>query len=124
MNTKERMIDFMCKKNTSEKSYDKVPNFSDVVLSQVPLKDVLEFHNELIDDKFSEIMLNDDLRRCVEYFFACDLNIAETSRKSYLHRNTLLYRIDKIQSATGFDIKHFDDAVAFKLLMMVYKMTK
>ncbi len=95
-----------------------------ILVDYVPMKDLLMYSNNLIDDKFRSIMENDDLARCVEYFFDCDLNIAETSRKSFLHRNTLLYRLDRIQSLTGLNIRHFDDAVTFKILMLVYNLTK
>ncbi len=121
-----------CKENVAKffKSKNKVFNGLDknvlmnVLFDYVPMKDLLMYSNNLIDDKFRSIMENEDLRRCVEYFFDCDLNIAETSRKSFLHRNTLLYRLDRIQSLTGLNIRHFDDAVTFKILMLLYNLTK
>lgn len=55
----------------------------------------------------------------VNAFFENDLNISETARKMYLHRNTLGYRLDKIQKTTGLDVKKFDDALTFKIAIMV-----
>lgn len=95
-----------------------------ILVDYVPMKDMLAFSNDLIDDKFWGIMENEDMTRCVEYFFECDLNVAETSRKSFLHRNTLLYRLDRIQSLTGLNLRNFNDAVTFKLLMLIYNLTK
>lgn len=95
-----------------------------ILMDYVPMKDMLAFSNDLIDDKFRGIMENEDMTRCVEYFFECDLNVAETSRKSFLHRNTLLYRLDRIQSLTGLNLRNFNDAVTFKLLMLIYNLTK
>ena len=95
-----------------------------ILVDYVPMKDMLAFSNDLIDDKFRRTMENEDMTRCVEYFFECDLNVAETSRKSFLHRNTLLYRLDRIQSLTGLNLRNFNDAVTFKLLMLIYNLTK
>lgn len=55
----------------------------------------------------------------VNSFFENDLNISETARKMYLHRNTLGYRLDKIQKTTGLDVKKFEDALTFKIAIMV-----
>lgn len=55
----------------------------------------------------------------VNAFFENDLNISETARKMYLHRNTLGYRLDKIQKTTGLDVKKFEDALTFKIALMV-----
>lgn len=55
----------------------------------------------------------------VNAFFENDLNISETARQMYLHRNTLGYRLDKIQKTTGLDVKKFDDALTFKIALMV-----
>lgn len=55
----------------------------------------------------------------VNAFFENDLNVSETARKMYLHRNTLGYRLDKIQKTTGLDVKKFEDALTFKIALMV-----
>ncbi|MCX7746181.1 MAG: helix-turn-helix domain-containing protein [Clostridia bacterium] len=57
----------------------------------------------------------------VQSFFENNLNVSETSRKLYIHRNTLVYRLEKIQKLTGLDLKTFDDAIVFKVAMLVKK---
>ena len=54
-------------------------------------------------------------------FFENSLNVSETSRKLFVHRNTLVYRLDKVQRQTGLDLRHFDDAVTFKILYELKK---
>ncbi|MDD7401663.1 MAG: helix-turn-helix domain-containing protein [Eubacteriales bacterium] len=57
----------------------------------------------------------------IEKFFENNLNGSETSRQLFVHRNTLVYRLDKVQKITGLDLRTFEDAVLFKLASMVYK---
>ena len=57
----------------------------------------------------------------VQKFFENNLNVSETSRKLFIHRNTLVYRLDKIYKLTGLDLRVFDDAITFKIAMMVKK---
>ena len=52
-------------------------------------------------------------------FFDNNLNISETARRLYVHRNTLVYRLEKIQKKTGLDVRVFEDALTFKIAMMV-----
>lgn len=49
------------------------------------------------------------------------MNVSETSRQLYIHRNTLVYRLDKLQKNTGLDIRTFEDAITFKIALMVAK---
>lgn len=55
----------------------------------------------------------------IQKFFENDLNVSETSRQLYVHRNTLVYRLDKVQKITGLDLRIFDHAIVFKIAMMV-----
>ncbi len=57
----------------------------------------------------------------VAKFFENNLNVSETSRQLYIHRNTLVYRLDKLQKMTGLDLRNFDDALIFKIMLMVSK---
>ena len=57
----------------------------------------------------------------VQSFFENNLNVSETSRKLYVHRNTLVYRLEKIRKLTGLDLREFDHAVTFKVALMVKK---
>lgn len=71
------------------------------------------------------VMKDNELVECINAFFKNNLNISETSRNAFLHRNTLLYRIDKIYKITGLNIRNFEDAMSFRLLTIVYnKMTE
>ncbi len=57
----------------------------------------------------------------IQKFFENNLNVSETSRQLYVHRNTLVYRLDKIQKITGLDLRNFDDAIIFKVALLVKK---
>lgn len=57
----------------------------------------------------------------IQKFFENNLNVSETSRQLYVHRNTLVYRLDKIEKITGLDLRKFDDAIIFKVAMLVKK---
>lgn len=67
---------------------------------------------------------DDETLATVNLFFENSLNISETARKLYVHRNTLVYRLEKIQKTTGLDVRVFDDALTFKIAMMVTKHMK
>jgi carbohydrate diacid regulator len=57
----------------------------------------------------------------IQKFFENNLNVSETSRKLFVHRNTLVYRLEKIKKITGLDLREFDDAIIFKVALMVNK---
>jgi len=63
--------------------------------------------------------LDEEIVTTIYEFFKNDLNVSETARKLYIHRNTLVYRLDKVQKTIGLDLRNFDDAVVFKVAMMV-----
>ena len=73
------------------------------------------FKKESIDVLDSETIYS------IQKFFENNLNVSETSRKLFVHRNTLVYRLDKIKKLTGLDLREFDDAIIFKVAMMVNK---
>lgn len=73
------------------------------------------FKKGSIDDLDQEIIFT------IQKFFENNLNVSETSRQLYVHRNTLVYRLDKIQKITGLDLRIFDQAIIFKVAMMVNK---
>ncbi len=60
----------------------------------------------------------------INKFFENSLNVSETSRQLYIHRNTLVYRLDKIQKSTGLDLRVFEDAITFKIALMVVEYMK
>ena len=55
----------------------------------------------------------------IQSFFENNLNVSETSRKMFVHRNTLVYRLDKIKKITGLDLREFENAITFKVALMV-----
>jgi carbohydrate diacid regulator len=75
-----------------------------------------------IDEIFGDISLIDfdeETLTTINKFFENNLNVSETSRQLFVHRNTLVYRIEKIQKSTGLDLRNFDDALTFKIALMV-----
>ncbi len=65
--------------------------------------------------------LDQDTLFTINRFFENNLNVSETARKLFVHRNTLVYRLDKIKKITGLDLREFDDAITFKVALMVKK---
>ena len=63
---------------------------------------------------------DEEIVTTVNKFFENNLNVSETSRQLFVHRNTLVYRVEKLQKITGLDVRTFDDALTFKIAMMVY----
>ena len=63
--------------------------------------------------------LDEETLTTINKFFENNLNVSETSRQLFVHRNTLVYRIEKLQRSTGLDIRVFDDALTFKIALMV-----
>ena len=71
-----------------------------------------------------EIFDDEEMVNTAEEFLENSLNVSETLRKLYLHRNTLTYRLDKIEKATGLDIRKFSDAVTFRLITVLSKLVR
>ena len=65
--------------------------------------------------------LDQEILNTILAFFDNNLNVSETSRKLFIHRNTLVYRLDKIKKLTGLDLREFDNAITFKVALMVDK---
>ena len=65
--------------------------------------------------------IDEETLNTVNTFFENSLNISETSRQLFIHRNTLIYRLNKLQRLTGLDVRNLDDAITFKLSVMVNK---
>ena len=80
---------------------------------------IKEIFAERSPDEFDEETLV-----TINKFFENSLNVSETSRQLYIHRNTLVYRLDKLQKSTGLDLRTFEDAITFKIALMVVKYMK
>ena len=88
------------------------------LIYQLPMPLCEMFMKEVFGGKLPE-SLDEETLNTINKFFDNNLNISETSRQLFLHRNTLVYRLEKIQKSTGLDIRVFDDALTFKIALMV-----
>ncbi len=70
----------------------------------------------LIPDVFQE-----EMTTTIQKFFENNLNISETARQLYVHRNTLVYRLERLQKIIGLDIRRFDDAMTFKIANFTFQ---
>lgn len=90
---------------------------------QLPLPLCERYLNEVFI-KGSFASLEEETLETVKCFFSNDLNVSETARQLFIHRNTLMYRLEKIKRLTGLDIRIFDQAIIFKLAMVIYRHVK
>lgn len=88
------------------------------LIHQLPVSLCEMFLNEVFKGNAME-QFDEETLMTVNTFFEYNLNISETARQMYLHRNTLGYRLDKITRTTGLDVRKFDDALTFKIALMV-----
>lgn len=93
------------------------------LIYQLPIPLCQMFIREIFDGKSLEDF-DDETLSTINKFFENNLNVSETSRQLYIHRNTLVYRLDKLQKSTGLDLRVFDDAITFKIALMVVKYMK
>ncbi len=93
------------------------------LIYQLPLPLCRMFIREIFDGK-SPDEFDDEILTTINKFFENTLNVSETSRQLYIHRNTLVYRLDKLQKSTGLDLRVFEDAITFKIALMVVKYMK
>lgn len=89
-------------------------------LADVP-RDMGQRYNSLLFNRKTARLFNDEMIHTIEKFFENSLNLSETARQLYIHRNTLIYRLDKVQRIIGLDLRAFDDAVTFKMMMLLGK---
>ena len=90
------------------------------LIYQLPIK-LCELFLKEVFKKGDISTLDDETILTINKFFENDLNVSETSRQLFVHRNTLVYRLEKIYKLTGLDLRKFDQAIVFKVAMMVYK---
>lgn len=90
------------------------------LIYQLPMSLCRMFIKEIFDGK-SPDDLDEETLITINKFFENNLNVSETSRQLYIHRNTLVYRLDKLQKSTGLDLRVFEDAITFKIALMVIK---
>ena len=88
------------------------------LIYQLPIPLCEMFMNEVFGGELPE-SLDDETLMTINKFFENSLNVSETSRQLYIHRNTLVYRLEKIQKSTGLDVRVFEDALTFRIALMV-----
>ena len=88
------------------------------LIYQLPTQVCDMFVNEIFGEESLD-SIDDETLNIIRTFFENNLNLSETSRQLYVHRNTLVYRFEKLQKRFGLDVRTFEDALAFKLAMMV-----
>ncbi len=93
------------------------------LIYQLPLPLCRMFIREVFESK-SPDDFDEETLATINKFFENSLNVSETSRQLYIHRNTLVYRLDKLQKSTGLDLRVFEDAITFKIALMVVKYMK
>ena len=93
------------------------------LIYQLPIPLCKMFIKEIFDGR-SPDDFDEEILTTINKFFENSLNVSETSRQLYIHRNTLVYRLDKLQKSTGLDLRVFEDAITFKIALMVVKYMK
>ena len=93
------------------------------LIYQLPIPLCKMFIREIFGGK-SPDDFDEETLTTIYKFFENSLNVSETSRQLFIHRNTLVYRLDKLQKSTGLDLRVFEDAITFKIALMVVKYMK
>lgn len=89
------------------------------LIYQLPMSLCQMYIKEVFDGRIPEILEDEEVMSTINKFFENNLNISETARQLYLHRNTLVYRLERIEKAIGLDIRTFEDAMTFRIAVMV-----
>lgn len=89
------------------------------LIYQLPMSLCEMYIKEVFGDKIPDILEDEEAMSTIGKFFENNLNISETARQLYVHRNTLVYRLERIEKAIGLDIRTFDDAMTFRIAVMV-----
>ncbi|MBP3638211.1 MAG: helix-turn-helix domain-containing protein [Clostridia bacterium] len=103
---------------------DSIYVFSRLILERFLMElpqDISAYYHSLLFNRKTARLFNEEMLYTIDMFFKKDLNLSDTARQLYIHRNTLVYRLDKVQRQTGLDLRSFEDAVTFKILMELKK---
>ena len=93
------------------------------LIYQLPVNLCRMFLHEIFGD-YDPGQIDQETLATIQTFFDNNLNVSETSRQLFIHRNTLVYRMEKLQKATGLDIRTFEDAMTFRIALMVSEYMK
>ncbi len=88
---------------------------------KIKLKEYKKFFK---NKELTKILTNDSINETFNAFIGGGLNLTEASRNSYVHRNTLIYRINKVNDIIGLDFRKFEDCVIYMNMCQIYKMVK
>lgn len=89
------------------------------LIYQLPMSLCNMFIKEVFGDKIPDVLEDEEAMSTINKFYENNLNISETARQLYVHRNTLVYRLERIEKEIGLDIRKFDDAMTFRIAVMV-----
>lgn len=110
----QKALEFASGRRFGVLSYTEMP--LELIISQIPAEARNEYKNEIDFEN-----LDKDTLTTIRVFLDCNLHIAEAARKLYIHRNTLIYRLDKIYAITGLDLRDFDDALKMRIYLMLHE---
>lgn len=91
------------------------------MIRDLPKHKVSEYLDLITDEEAKSVFADEEIVITAEEFLENNLNVSETARKLFIHRNTLIYRIDKIEKSTGLNIRNFADALTFRLMTIFFK---
>ncbi len=91
-------------------------------LSELPEATKEKYVKTVLDRNYRDVTADEELMAAADAFLQYSLNISEASRNMYVHRNTLIYRLDKLEKLTGLNIRNFADAVTFRTACLIHKM--
>ena len=100
-------------------------NYSKMLFEKIVYNISISVKNEILiifKEKFN--LFDSEMITTIDEFVNCGLNISDAARKLYIHRNTLIYRLDKINKETSFDIRNFKEATVFIIAFLVWKENK
>lgn len=93
------------------------------ILGDEPKEKLEKYRDALLEKNCAAVIADPELMETAEEFMNNSLNVSETSRSMYIHRNTLIYRLDKIEKESGLDLRSFNDAVLLRLINTLIKLT-
>lgn len=99
------------------KNLNKFDSFCEVCFTNLDADKRAEITSLFMTDEVKKILEDKELLDSIVNMLKNNLNISVTSRNTFVHRNTILYRIDKIYKATGLDLREFEDAAYFRFLL-------
>jgi len=94
------------------------------MLEDIPESKLSDYLAVLLDNEAKELLRDEDMINTAEEFLENSLNVSETSRNLFIHRNTLMYRLDKIERVMGLNLRKFSDAVTFRIITILFKLVK